>query len=165
MRWLKYTRERLSSHLLASWKLFRRKRKRNCMPSFLLDFLLIIRNYPQQKFNLTGGDSSRCGQGETIPVRAVILSYTHQQYWKKGHHVYTSTWNSQTFCTVAQVLNFALFSVIKKWGLYAFRQNLYLALFKSVYKKCKQVRFILSGCYWEGSKIIKRNPMLILKCD
>ena len=84
MRWLKHTREKLSSHLHASWKLFRRKRKRNCMPSFLLDFLLIIPNYPQQKFNLTRGDSSiRCGQGETIPVRAVILSYTHQQYWKK----------------------------------------------------------------------------------
>ena len=110
---------------------------------FLLDFLLIIPNYPQQKFNLTQGNSSiRCGQGETIPVRAVILSYTHQQYWKKGHHVYTSTWNSPTICTFAEVLNFAVFSVIKKWGFYAYRQNLYLALFKSVHKKCKQICFV-----------------------
>ena len=65
-------------------KTISKKAKEKLYAKFLLDFLLIIPNYPQQKFNLTRGDSSiRCGQGETIPVRAVILSYTHQRYWKK----------------------------------------------------------------------------------
>ena len=124
------------------------------MPSFLLDFLLIIPNYPQQKFNLTRGDSSiRCGQGETIPVRAVILSYTHQQYWKKRAscvHINAKLSNNLHFCFCSILLFFFNY---QKVGLFCINTK---SLFSFV-QKC--VQKVQASMFCEGMNLKNTHPL------